>query len=129
MSAAAPVSADATRAIAVLQQIAALCDETMRAIPTDPSRVNVLLDEFERTLCEMAPLFESLGKRPLEMRDALLAAAHNATDRHQALVSSLATELQRLSEAIIETNTAARATDSYAAFTGHSVSGQFTAVG
>lgn len=127
----APVAAraDSARAIALLQQIAALCDETMRAIPSHPERVEVLLETFEQTLCEMAPLFESLGRRPLELRDALLAAAHSATDQHQALVSHLADELHRLSEAIDEANSAARATDSYAGAAAGAPGSQFDTTG
>lgn len=100
-------------AIALLQHVAVMCDETRERIGVDPSRIESMLEAFEQTLATLAPVLERFGETPGAALDAVLAAARHAMDRHQALLDAMALELQRLERAIAETDVAEQATAAY----------------
>ncbi len=114
MTQAAVASGDAARALALLQQLTAMCDETTRVLPNDPSRISAMLESFEETLALLAPVLEVVGKSPSESRDTVIAAALHAADRHQALLDAISRELDRLSHAIASINVASQVTAAYA---------------
>lgn len=106
--------ADEARAIALLQQLASLCEETRRTTSCDPAAITGMLDTFEETLAILAPVFERMGTSPAASRDAVLSAAQYATDSHRALVDSMALELERLARSISEMDRAAHGSAGYA---------------
>jgi hypothetical protein len=129
VSAAIAAGSDAARAIAMLQQLAALCDETTRTARDDPARITTMLESFEETLALLAPVFEALGRSPGASLDAVWLAASTATDRHQALLRSMRHELDRLSRAITDVDLSSRAVASYGSCGPEALRGGFEAHG
>lgn len=100
-------------AVGLLQQLAAMCDETRRQAASDPARILVMLESFEEMLATLAPTLERLGDSPAVVRDAVLAAARHATGNHQALLDAMSLELDRLARAIAESDHGASAAAAY----------------
>lgn len=122
-------SADEARALALLQQLASLCDETRRTASANPDAVNAMLATFEETLAILAPVLERIGNSPAASRDTVLEAARYAADRHQALIASMSLEVDRLSRSIAEMDHAMRASAGYAEATPSAPRGGFEARG
>lgn len=100
-------------AIGLLQQLAAMCDETRRTASSDPTRINMMLESFEETLATLAPTLERMGNSPKASRDAVLAAAQHASNCHQGLMDAMSLELERLGRAIAESDQGANANAAY----------------
>lgn len=107
-------AADEAHAIAVLQHMAAMCDETRRFASSDPSRIEAMLDVFDNTLASLAPVLEAVGQTPGASLSAVLEAMKHASDRHTALIDTMALELERLSRAIADNGHSATASAAYA---------------
>lgn len=101
-------------AVGLLQQLAAMCDETRRTASSDPARINVMLESFEETLATLAPTLERLGSSPTASRDVVLAAATHASNCHQGLMDAMSLELDRLGRAIAEIGQGGNANAAYA---------------
>ena len=106
--------ADEAHAIALLQQLAVMCDETRHVASDDPVRITAMLAVFEETLATLAPVLERLGASPSAARDAVLSAARQAVSSHGALADAMTAEIARLGRAITDTEHAAQATQAYA---------------
>lgn len=119
--------ADEARAVAMLQQLASLCDETRRTASADPAAITMMLETFEETLADLAPVLERMGSAPSASRDAVLGAARYAADRHSALLDSMSLELERLSRSIIEMDRGTQASAGYSGATGGAAHGVFEA--
>lgn len=109
--------ADEARAVAMLQQMASMCDDTRRTASANPAAITDMLDMFEETLATLAPVLERLGNSPAASRDAVLGAAKFAADTHRALIDSMALEIERLARSISEMDRAAHGSAGYAAGT------------
>lgn len=101
-------------AIGLLQQLAAMCDETRRTASSDSTRINVMLESFEETLATLAPTLERMGNSPKASRDAVLGAAQHASNGHQGLMDAMSLELVRLGRAIAESDQGVSANTAYA---------------
>jgi hypothetical protein len=121
--------AEEAYAIGLLQQLAAMCDETRRSSSCDASRITMMLDSFEATLATLAPLLERLGDSPNVSRDSVLAAAKHATDSHQGLMDAMSLELERLGRAIVDAEHSAHGAAAYANANSPSTRPAFQALG
>ena len=106
--------AEEARAIAFLQQLASMCDETRRHASSDPARIADMLSVFEETLATLAPMLERIGASPNAARDAVVQAAKQAASSHQALIDAMMLELERLGRAIADVDNANSAGEAYA---------------
>jgi hypothetical protein len=111
-------AADEARAIAMLQHVASLCDETRRRSSADPEAIQRMLTTFEETLAELAPLLDSLGTSPTASRDLVLQAARQAAGQHAALIDSMSLELDRLARSIVAIDRGAHASKEYVGMVG-----------
>ncbi len=121
--------ADEARAVALLQHLSSLCDETRRVGVGDPGRIGDMLLNFQETLATLAPILERVGQNALSSRDVVLAAARQAEHSHQALVDAMALELERLRRAIMENDRAVRTVGAYATASSAGSSRAFEFVG
>lgn len=118
-------AADEAHAIAVLQHLAAMCDETRRVASNDPSRIEAMLDVFDSTLASLASVIEAVGQTPGASLESVRDAVKHASDRHTALIDAMALELDRLARAIVESGHGALASAAYAGVAGPAVSAGF----
>ncbi len=114
MTAHGAAGADEARAVAMLQQLAVMCDETRRTAASDPVRINDMLEVFEETLAMLAPVLERIGASPNAARDTVFATAQRAADSHRALLDAMGLELERLGRALTESDQANHAMNAYA---------------
>lgn len=105
--------ADEAFAIGLLQQLSAMCDETRREDAGNPVRVTSMLASFDETLALLAPILERCGNSPTHARDNVLAAARSALDSHQAMLDTMALELDRIGRALADTVQGANAAAAY----------------
>ncbi|MDQ8154396.1 MAG: hypothetical protein P3B98_07005 [Gemmatimonadota bacterium] len=116
-------AADEARAVAMLQHVASLCDETRRQCAADPEAIQRMLTTFEETLAELAPLLDAMGTSPTASRDAVLQAARQAAGQHAALIDSMSLELDRLARSIVAIDRGTHASKEYVGMVGTSAHG------